>query len=86
VETIFLVERGRIPLEAVTRLEAALKDPASCLLVAPVDEDVVAAVRRVSGATVPDLPDRIIAAAALCLDLRLMTRDQRIQSAAIKTI
>lgn len=37
VETIYLIERGRVPLEAIQRLEAALKDPASGLLVAPVD-------------------------------------------------
>ncbi len=27
VETIYLIERGRIPLEAIQRLEAGLKDP-----------------------------------------------------------
>lgn len=86
VETIYLIERGRIPLEAIQRLEAGLKDPASGLLVAPVDEDVAEAVHRVPRDIVPDMPDRIIAATALHLGLPLITRDQRIQSAGIKTI
>ncbi|MGH9790859.1 MAG: type II toxin-antitoxin system VapC family toxin [Candidatus Acidiferrales bacterium] len=47
VETIYLVERGRVPLEAIQRLENGLKDPASGLLVAPVDSDVAEAVHRV---------------------------------------
>ena len=86
VETIYLIERGRIPLEAIQRLEAGLKDPASGLLVAPVDSDVAEAVHRVPRDVVPDMPDRIIAATALHLGLPLITRDQRIQSAGIKTI
>ncbi len=86
VETIYLIERGRIPLEAIQRLEAGLKDPASGLLVAPVDEDVAEAVRKVARDIIPDMPDRIIAATALHLGLPLITRDQRIQAAGIKTI
>ena len=86
VETIYLIERGRIPFEAIQRLEAALKDPASGLLVAPVDEEVAQAIHKVPRDLVPEMPDRIIAATALRLDLPLITRDGRIASAGIKTI
>jgi PIN domain nuclease of toxin-antitoxin system len=86
VETIYRIERGRVPLEAIRRLENGLKDPASGLLVAPVDSDVAEAVHRVPLDIVPDMPDRIIAATALRLGLPLITRDQRIQSAGIQTI
>lgn len=86
VETIYLVERGRIPPEAFRKLEATLRDPASGLVVAPVDEDVAEAVFRIPRQTVPDMPDRIIAATALRHDLPLLTRDTRIQAAGIKTI
>lgn len=86
VETIFLVEKGRLPLEALRRLEAGLKDSASGLIVAPVDAAVAEAVYRIPRAAVPDMPDRIIAATALHLGLPLITRDQRIQAAGIKTI
>jgi len=86
VETIYLVERGRFPLEALQRLKAGLKDAATGLLVHPVDEDVAQAVQDVLRTVVPDMPDRIIAATALHLGLPLVTRDQRIQAAGIKTI
>ncbi len=86
VETIYLIERGRIPLEAIQRLEAGLRDPASGLRVAPVDEGVAQAVHRVPRDIVSDMPDRIIAATALHLGLPLVSRDRRIQSAGIKTI
>lgn len=86
VETIYLIERGRVPVEAIQRLENGLKDPASGLLVAPVDSGVAQAIHRVPRDIVPDMPDRIIAATALHLGLPLVTRDQRIQSAGVKTI
>ncbi len=86
VETIYLVERGRLPLEALRRLEAGLKDAVSGLLLQPVDEEVAQAVPRVPRDVVPEMPDRIIAATALRLGLPLITRDQRIASAGIKTI
>ena|SRR5438876_7326809 len=86
VETIYLIERGRVPLEAIQRLESGLRDPASGLRVAAVDEEVAQAVHRVPRDVVPEMPDRIIAATALHLGLPLITRDQRIQSAGIKTI
>lgn len=86
VETVYLMERGRIPLEASRRLEAGLRDPASGLLVTPVDEEVAQAVPQISWSAVPDMPDRIIAATALHLDIPLITRDQRIRAAGIKTI
>ena len=86
VETIFLVEKGRLPLEALQRLEASLKDSASGLVVAPVDAAVADAVYKVPRSVVPDMPDRIIAATALHLGLPLITRDRRLQAAGIQTI
>ncbi len=86
VETIYLVERGRLPWEALRRLEAGLKDAVSGLLLQPVDEEVAQAVHKVPRDIVPEMPDRIIAATALSLGLPLVTRDGRIASAGIKTI
>ena len=86
VETIYLVERGRLPLEALRRLEIGLRDAASGLILQPVDEAVAQAVHRVPRGIVPEMPDRIIAATALCMGLPLVTRDARIASAGVKTI
>ena len=86
VETIYLVERGRLPLEALRRLEAATRAPASGPLVQAVDEGVADAVYKIPRDVAPDMPDRLIAATALHLDLPLVTRDGRLQGAPIKTI
>lgn len=86
VETIYLVERGRLPLEALRRLGGATKAPLSGLLVQPVDEDVADAVYKIPRNLAPDMPDRLIAATALHLDLPLVTRDRRLQDVGIKMI
>jgi PIN domain nuclease of toxin-antitoxin system len=86
VETVYLVERRRLPLTALQRLQTALSEPDSGLFVAPVDASVAAALQNISRDVVPDMPDRIIAATALHLGLPLVTRDRRLQSAGIQTI
>ncbi len=86
VETVYLVERKRIPSAALQRLRAALADPNSGLFVAAVDADVAGALENIARDVVPDMPDRIIAATALRLGLPLVTCDRRIQSAGIQTI
>ncbi|MCI0355511.1 MAG: type II toxin-antitoxin system VapC family toxin [Acidobacteria bacterium] len=86
VETVYLVERGRVPMVALQRLRSALDDPASGLIVAPVNADVADALTRIPRDLVPDMPDRIIAATALHLGVSLVTRDQRIRSAGIQAI
>jgi len=86
VEAIYLVERARIPLSALLELENELKRPDSSMRVAAVDSEVAATVYKIPRQSVPDMPDRIIAATAVCLGLRLITRDRRIQSLGIHTI
>lgn len=86
VETVYLVERRRLPLNALERLRAALADPNSGMLIAAVDANVADALPNIPRDVVPDMPDRIIAATALHLGLPLVTRDRRLQSAGIHTI
>ena len=86
VETVDLVERRRLPLNALERLGSALTDPSSGMLIAAVDANVADALQNVSRDVVPDMPDRIIAATALHLGLPLVTRDRRLQPAGIQTI
>ena len=43
-------------------------------------------VARIPRSQVPELPDRIIAATALHLDVPLVTRDHTIQGAPVQTI
>lgn len=86
VETIYLAETGRLPVEALRRLDAEVKSAESGLLIHPVDEGVADAVYKIPRNFVSDMPDRIIAATALHLGLPLVTRDRRLQAAGISTI
>jgi len=86
IEVVYLVERRRIPATALQRLRDALADSRVGLLVAPVDASVAGALEKIPRIVVPDMPDRIIAATALHLDLPLVTRDRRLQAAGIRTI
>jgi PIN domain nuclease of toxin-antitoxin system len=86
VEVIYLAEKGKLPFDAVKKLENALHDADASIIVAPLDYPVVEAVKRVSRAAIPDMPDRIISATALHLGVPLVTRDRRIQAAGINTI
>jgi PIN domain nuclease of toxin-antitoxin system len=86
VELIYLSEKGRLPAGALVKLEEALRAADSSMVVVPLDSAVAEAVARISRATVPDMPDRIIAATAAHLGVPLVTRDRQIQAAGINTI
>jgi len=86
VEVRYLVEKGRLPEEAAQRLEGALAPTATALTLAPLDLGVAQALARIPRNAVPDMPDRIIAATALHLDVPLVTRDGMIRAAPITTI
>jgi predicted nucleic acid-binding protein len=63
--------KGRLPEAARERVTSLIDDPQSGLVLAPIDRGVVDAVARVDRDSVPDMPDRIIAATALHLGLPL---------------
>ncbi len=86
IETVYLVERQRLPPTALQRLRHALLDPDAGLSIAPVDASVATALANIPRSVVPDMPDRIIAATALHLGLPLVTRDRRLCAAGIPTI
>ena len=86
VELVYLVERQRVPCQAWDRLLGVTREHGSYLAVIPIDAELAAAVEQVPAADIPDMPDRIIAATALLLDVPLVTRDRRIAASTIKTI
>jgi PIN domain nuclease of toxin-antitoxin system len=86
VELQYLLDKGRLQKANVDLIRAAVADPTSIYRLAPLDEHVAAATARVSRDSVPDMPDRIVAATALHLDLPLVSRDLKIRAAAVKTI
>jgi PIN domain nuclease of toxin-antitoxin system len=86
VEVAYLVEKGRLSEIALQRLISALADPTSSFAVVPLDLAIAQGIRQIPRDLLPDMPDRIIAATALHLNLPLVTRDQSIQAVGIKTI
>jgi len=87
VEIAYLIERGRLAGEVLTRILNAADDPNVGILLAPLDRNISATIQQIDRATVPDMPDRIIAATALSLSLPLVTRDAKIQAlTTIQTI
>lgn len=86
VEVVYLVERGRIAADAFDKLASELDDDNPAFRVAALDAHVAMALNRIPRQAVPDMPDRIIAATALHLDLPLVTHDRRLRSIGIQAI
>ena len=86
VEATYLVEKNRLPQSSFDQFLAALETPGTGLTVWPLDSGVARAVARIPRSSAPDLPDRVIAATALALNLPLVTRDEQIRALPIQTI
>ena len=78
VEIIYLAEKGRIPRDAVKNVVGLLDTHSDNYMIAPLDLGVATSLQRIDRDSVPDMPDRIIAATALHLGLPLLTRDMQI--------
>jgi PIN domain nuclease of toxin-antitoxin system len=86
VEIVYLVDKDRIPAETIPLLEESLEQQPSLLEIVPLTQSIALSVRQVPRAQVPDLPDRVIAATALHLDVPLISRDRKIKLPGLKTI
>lgn len=78
VELRYLVEKGTIGESDYQTILKEITDPTTALTVAPLDLGTAGVLSQISRSTVPDMPDRIIAATALALNLPLITRDTEI--------
>lgn len=86
VEVFYLVEKARISRDALDRLLVGITDPASGWILTPLDLGVAQAVGKIMRSAVPDMPDRIIAATALYLNLPLVTCDAKLRTIGLNTI
>jgi PIN domain nuclease of toxin-antitoxin system len=87
VEICYLVERGRLPETLLQHLLSVCDAPQQVIATVPVNLTIALSLRQIPRVTVPDMPDRIIAATALHLNLPLVTRDAKILALeAIETI
>ena len=86
VEIVYLIEKGKIPVESLTALAAALEKLPRVLTDIPLDLKTARALSFIDLYKVPDMPDRIIAATALYLGVPLISRDAKIQTSGLTTI
>ena len=87
VEVTYLVEKGKLRGDALIVMRKELLALNSDFELVPLDFDVAKALEHIPRGIVPDMPDRIIAATALHLNLPLVTSDHKIQAATqIQTV
>lgn len=83
VELTYLVEKGKLAPAVLAELWAVVRDPAEPIDSLPVSLDVAAVFDRIPRGSVPDMPDRVIAATALAHGLPLVSADRKIRSLAV---
>jgi PIN domain nuclease of toxin-antitoxin system len=86
VEVIYLVEKGKISQDALHKLLGGITNVRSGWMLASLDLGVAQEVEKLKRSEVPDMPDRIIAATAVHLNLSLVTCDSTLRSIALNTI
>ena len=86
VETAYLEEKKRIPAGTLQGILTLLDKAEPSLVEIPVTRRIIAALLNIARETVPDMPDRVIAATALSLGVSLVSRDGKIRDSQIQTI
>lgn len=87
VEICYLIEKGRLPFTDWSLLTSAISNGVKTNIeLVPFSLAVATTVPHIPRDTVPDMPDRIIAATAMYLGVPLVSRDRKIQAASIQTI
>lgn len=85
-EMVYLTEKNRLPRSAYEDLRSALADHEYVIEEAPFNTAIVETMRQIPRDSVPDLPDRIVAATALPFGVPVISRDGRIRTSNVRTI
>src|SRR5262245_2698772 len=75
VEIIYLVEKEKIKPDALERLLNETRSGDTVLVEVSVTGKIARTMQSISRETIPDMPDRIIAATALELNIPIISRD-----------
>ncbi len=87
IEIVYLTEKGKLLPQTLPRLIQVVTLPNSSFSFIELNSGIAQTLSQIPRSTVPDMPDRIIAATALHLSLPLVTKDRKIQALqSIQTI
>ena len=86
IELVYLTEKGKVAPDVLMLLRDALDDLTTAYRLYEIDRTVADTVVLIPRTIVPEMPDRIIAATALYLNLPLVTADHKIQASNVQTI
>ncbi len=78
VEVVYLVEKLRFPASLITQMLDLVDPPSDNYAIVPLDAGVIRALQTIDRDTVPDMPDRIVAASAQYLGLPLLSKDSNL--------
>ena len=84
IEMIYLSEKDRIPAQLVDDLLAKISKPDLSYRLGELNASVITALRQLSRRLIPDMPDRIIAAKALGVEL--ITRNGVITTSGLVSV
>jgi PIN domain nuclease of toxin-antitoxin system len=85
-EMVYLIEKGRIPANALKDLHAATANPNAVLQHVPLDENIAMEMAKISRQDIPELPDRVIAATASLYGVPVLSKDRKIRSSIVRSI
>jgi PIN domain nuclease of toxin-antitoxin system len=83
IEATYLAEKGRLAPAVLPGLWSVIADPSMPFDAIPIAADVARTLDRIPRGSVPDMPDRIIAATALAFGIPLASADRRIRALAV---
>jgi PIN domain nuclease of toxin-antitoxin system len=86
VEIRYLIDKRVISETVFTELLLRLRDNQSAPTAISLTIEIASSLQNLPRDEVPDMPDRIIAATALHLQLPLITRDRKIRASSIQSI
>ena len=85
-EVVYLSEKGRLAPGTYEELMRVVSQPTKVFQEVSPSLSIINSMRLVSRQSVPDLPDRLIAATAVYLGVPLLSRDSLIRASSVHTI
>lgn len=86
VEMVYLIEKDKIPAGRFTQLIQMTRQPGDGLVEIPVSAEIARSLSKIDASKIPDMPDRVIAATALYLNVPVLSKDSKIQLSGITTV